>query len=303
MAHLNNQKLLTIAIPTYNRRDYLKECLDHLCGQLSDEIQLIVRDNCSDNYDFNSFILPYTEKYGITAIQNIVNIGADASVARIFEECNTKWLWVLGDDDYLKSNAVVTVLDFLKKYPDEVLIKFNSKYLGETVGISGFSKAMRVKFQFGCTYFISESINNVEKTKNMMFNHYKYLSLLTAHLLRVVCYLLETENEKCLFVPDEILCEHGMEITWNRMDLVDRNLMLMSLFRKQKKIFNDNIFKEIVQNSLVAVCDSPLNRRSRLSYYMEIIRKYGRLNTFKFARRQVAHVIVRELVGNSFFMK
>ena len=68
---VQNNKLLTIAIPTYNRRAYLEECLNHICPQLNDKVKVVVRDNKSFNYDFDEFITPYKEKYGVEAYQNV----------------------------------------------------------------------------------------------------------------------------------------------------------------------------------------------------------------------------------------
>lgn len=303
MAQQISKALLTIAIPTYNRRDYLEECLNHICPQLSEEVILVVRDNCSTNYNFKSFIESYEKQYGITAYQNVVNIGSDANCAKLFELCETKWLWVLGDDDFIKDGAVEIVLNTIKNNPDEVIVKFNSNFIGETVGIDGFAKAMKVRFQFGNTYFISETVYNAERTKNMMFFQYKYLSLLIAHLMRVICFLLQTQNEKCLFVKDTILEEHGLDITWNRIELVERHLTLMRFFRREKHIFKDNIFKEIIQNSLITICNSSLGRKERYYYYRECMLTYGFFSTIIYARRQMLHVIVRETMGNAFVEK
>ena len=41
--------ILTIAIPTYNRKKYLKECLDHVIPQVGEDIELIVCDNASED--------------------------------------------------------------------------------------------------------------------------------------------------------------------------------------------------------------------------------------------------------------
>ena len=84
---MDNKPILTIGIPTYNRSNYLKQCLDYICSQITDEVLVVVRDNCSTNYDFWAFIDPYVKKYGVKAYKNITNIGGDANTARLFEEC------------------------------------------------------------------------------------------------------------------------------------------------------------------------------------------------------------------------
>lgn len=45
---MNNEKfVLTIAIPTYNRRILLEECLEHVISQVDKDIEVLVCDNAS----------------------------------------------------------------------------------------------------------------------------------------------------------------------------------------------------------------------------------------------------------------
>ena len=96
-------KILTICIPTYNRPQALNDQLQVLLPQLNNEVKLIVRDNNS-NYDIKK-LFPELNYDKFEYIRNDFNIGADANIARCMENCNTKWLWILGDDDLIKNNA------------------------------------------------------------------------------------------------------------------------------------------------------------------------------------------------------
>ena len=192
-------KLLTIAIPTYNRKRYLHECLDRICPQLTNEVELVIRDNCSNNYDFWEFAKQY-EMYNITFSQNKVNIGADANIARLYEECNTPWIWVIGDDDYICDDAISIVLSVIKNNSGVVYVKFNFPKYIETIGLVGFSEAMEGKGTFAKSYFTSECLVNAEKTKDYMFWHYRYLSQQNAQVLKIIKYLMDNPDGNACFL-------------------------------------------------------------------------------------------------------
>ena len=116
-----NNKILTICIPTYNRPSKLNDQLRVLLPQLNDEVKLVVRDNHS-NYNIKKLFpgLNYDKfEYKI----NDQNIGADANIARCIETCDTKWLWILGDDDLIKNDSVLTILNLLKSNADCCIYK------------------------------------------------------------------------------------------------------------------------------------------------------------------------------------
>ena len=299
MNGIMENKILTIAIPTYNRKSELKACLDHVCSQLNKDVIVVVRDNCSNNYDFPSFIKTYVDNFGIVAVQNKINIGGDANIAKLYEECQTKWLWVIGDDDVPTNDAISTVLDVLYNNQDALFIKFNSKYVGTTNGIEGFCQAMQVKYQFGNTYFLSETIHNIELGRNDIYWHYRYLSLYIGQILRDIYHLLSTKDVQCLFVDTKILREQGKEISWSQMDLAIRNLWLFDLFYDQKCLFENNIFKEIATSTINAIHKSNLNKKKRWYFYKQVILKYGLFNTMIYCKRTFVHALVRELCGQS----
>ncbi|NVN98809.1 MAG: glycosyltransferase family 2 protein [Geobacteraceae bacterium] len=106
-------KLLTIAIPTYNRAAYLGLCLDQIFKQVKQyesQIEIIISDNAStDNtsdvvrsYKDNGFIFRY--------VCNEENIGADRNFAQCFTFASGKYVLVFGDDDVLLDGAIDKIL-------------------------------------------------------------------------------------------------------------------------------------------------------------------------------------------------
>lgn len=289
------RKLLTIAIPTYNRRDYLKQCLDHICPQLTDNVMLVVRDNCSNNYNFGEFIQAYCDKYGVVAINNKINIGGDANIARIYEECETKWLWVIGDDDYILDGAVKLVLDIITNNPNIIYIKFHSEFEGKTTGIKGFAEAMTKPAAFGMSYFTSECLVNSEMIKEDIFWHYRYLSLYNAQILRIMRNLINNPDNSCLFLKDELLENHGLDISWNHMDIVPYQALIFEIFREQRKILKDNVFKDIIKACFVYIDMSNISVRDKLYYYFLFIYKFGIFNVIRYNYVQLLRIPLRRV--------
>lgn len=275
----NHKQLLTIAIPTYNRSNYLQKCLEHIIPQLCEEVKLVVRDNKSTNYNFFEFIKPYVDHHGVEAIQNSVNVGSDGNAAKLFENCQTPWLWILGDDDYLLPGAVGIVLEYIKNHSDSIFIKFDSYMEKRTVGLHEFADYFNKKGEFGQSFFISIGIHNIEKTKEMMYWHYRYMSTQIAQILRVLKYVELNDKASCVFSIKPLLTEHGTDITWNKVELIPTQLLIFDFFKKSKNLLNSNIFREIERYSFIFTAESDLSQHSKVKFYISFIIKYGLINT------------------------
>lgn len=62
---MNNSPLLSICIPTYNRAENLKECIESIIKQDAfspDNIEIVISDNCSTD-NTREIVKKYTEKY------------------------------------------------------------------------------------------------------------------------------------------------------------------------------------------------------------------------------------------------
>ena len=95
---------LTITIPTYNRPDHIQRQVRDVLKQMTDEVALVVFDNCSDTPVSNLFTDEEKKKFDI--IRNPVNIGGDANQARCLESVPEGWAWTLGDDDTIVDDAI-----------------------------------------------------------------------------------------------------------------------------------------------------------------------------------------------------
>lgn len=110
------QIVLSICIPTYNRAKFLDENLSRLKREISDlPIELLVSDNCSLD-ETESIVTNYISQ-GLVCnyYKNEENIGADRNFVNCFQKAKGKYIWLLGDDDYIEPNALKPLVDFLDK--------------------------------------------------------------------------------------------------------------------------------------------------------------------------------------------
>src|SRR5277367_2609330 len=104
--------LLTIAIPTFNRCQFLRQLLDSLGEQTrgDDRVEILVSDNASP--DETSAVVAEARRQGtrLNYIRNEENIGADANFLQCYERATSKYLWIFSDDDLLRPGAVHLIL-------------------------------------------------------------------------------------------------------------------------------------------------------------------------------------------------
>lgn len=166
----NVELLLTIAIPTYNRLEQLKNTLQKLLPQLTKQCVLKILDNYStvvieeeisellSQYPFVNYIV----------YRNKINIGGEANVVRCFEYCDTKWLWILSDDDFVADNAVATILEDVEVYNDFSNIVYFTPNSTNTRPTSSMVCTGRKEFLnaidvFTDSIFLSANIYNLNK--------------------------------------------------------------------------------------------------------------------------------------------
>jgi abequosyltransferase len=115
---ISGQPLLTIGIPTYNRRPYLQRCVESIMASLSGcdvRIELLISDNAS-NDDTQTYLdsllasLPASDNI-VRIIRQANNIGAERNFRALTKAASGRFIWVIGDDDLLEIGAVPLVIE------------------------------------------------------------------------------------------------------------------------------------------------------------------------------------------------
>lgn len=98
--------ILSISIPTFNRADFLRDCLDSIVEQFSDvevanQVEIIISDNCSSD-NTEDIVKKFQEKNkNIKYFKNESNIGFDRNLLNVVEKSSGEYCLTLGDDDAL----------------------------------------------------------------------------------------------------------------------------------------------------------------------------------------------------------
>lgn len=117
-----NEVILSILIPTYNRKEYLYRLIKNiekeiLCYNLNKSIEIIVSDNNSSDNSIKiieDFKLKFNKK-GIKfkGWKNDINFGPDKNFYLLVKESQGKFCWILGDDELLEEGRLKEIIDIL----------------------------------------------------------------------------------------------------------------------------------------------------------------------------------------------
>ena len=135
-------KLLTIAIPTYNRAELLDKQLTWLSQAIKgfeSECEILVSDNCSTDHT-QSIISKWKHilnNITFNSHKNPNNIGVMRNIIYCLSAATTKYVWTIGDDDPIQEKAVAYVISKIKKIDNLSLLFLNfsgrNKITGEAV--------------------------------------------------------------------------------------------------------------------------------------------------------------------------
>ena len=178
--YLMSSKLLTIAIPTFNRAQSLQLLLNTLVVELSgleDQVDVIIADNASP--DQTQDVTAAFKGAWPTAIvlRHDRNLGPDENFCACIDYGSSNFLWIIGDDDLPKTGVIRKLVSFLmKNKPD--LLYFSSEWKVEIASsdcgepIRDICAKARSRLQFSREVnvwmtFISTMIINLQLIKRM----------------------------------------------------------------------------------------------------------------------------------------
>jgi abequosyltransferase len=130
-----SQLLLSICIPTYNRRDTLEYLLNNIISQLDagnlwGYVEICISDNASFDYT-NTMVAKYQKQYtSITYLCNTENIGFDRNLLQSISMAKGRYCWLFGSDDRFEDGAIETIIKYLQCHLDTV---------GMTVGVQNYN--------------------------------------------------------------------------------------------------------------------------------------------------------------------
>lgn len=122
-------KLLSICLLTYNQPDDVYRLLNRLSTQLNDDVELIIRDDSTDNK--TECIVKNFSKHLKIRYFHGKKEGIDRTVIFLTKVASGKFVWWLGDDDIV-GDAVEQVLDVIRYKPEVSFIWANYRLVSCT---------------------------------------------------------------------------------------------------------------------------------------------------------------------------
>lgn len=115
--------LVSICIPTYNRKDSLAVCLAQLLPQLQDvtDAEVVVCDNASTDgtWEYLCDLAARTPRFRI--FRNRHNLGLDKNLMRVVELAEGVFISLMSDDDAPLAEYVATIRQYLLSEDPDVL--------------------------------------------------------------------------------------------------------------------------------------------------------------------------------------
>ena len=104
--------VLSVCIPTYNRANTIKQCVEKLLQYDGDEIEIVVCDDCSNDNTLE--ILAAIDDKRLRFFENDMNLGASYNSHTCFMKAFGKYSLLISDEDDLDLNAIKGLINELK---------------------------------------------------------------------------------------------------------------------------------------------------------------------------------------------
>jgi glycosyltransferase involved in cell wall biosynthesis len=130
-----NQIELSLCIPTYNRPQYLENCLEAIfiskknCRQFNFEV--CISDNGS-KHDIKSIIKKYEKKLNIKFNRFNRNLGITRNFLKAVSMASGEFVWTIGNDDLLLPNSLKKIKNLLNKYKNVDYFYMNAYILNKS---------------------------------------------------------------------------------------------------------------------------------------------------------------------------
>ena len=257
------EKILTIAIPTYNRPAQIQKQIRILLPQLSEQVCLVVYDNCSECPIKDMFT--ENELSQFTIIRNRVNVGCDANIARCFENCTTPWLWTLSDDDYVKDIAIEIALTEIRNNLEAVFINFWSDHYFKTIGFEELANKFKSARVYSNSFTMSICAYNMSKLRDSLQDYYNNLSSMMGTIILVLKYVQRHDRAFCIFTDKSTIIQFNAAVGWNYGHYILRTKLFMDSFKDESnRNYNKTLFLGYHKTNYLLLISN--RRESNMSY-------------------------------------
>lgn len=124
-ARIDAMKLVSIILPCYNHEHYISDCMNSLCDQTYENIELLITDDCSRDDSFSvlqSWQSRLEQRFCRVVIsRNPENQGVVRTLNGMLENCRGDYIKVLATDDMLLPEAIEKMVAFAQQTDSDVV--------------------------------------------------------------------------------------------------------------------------------------------------------------------------------------
>lgn len=163
---------LTVFIPAYNAGLWIEETIKSVLSQTYRDFELLIIDDGSTD-DTVARVLALKDAR-IRLERNDGNKGIAATRNRALDLASGKWLACLDADDIAVPHRLALQMEYLKQFPDTVVLGGMGEYFGEMSGPAKYPvgpKAVRERLPFDNPFMQNTVVLNVEwlRAKNIRY--------------------------------------------------------------------------------------------------------------------------------------
>lgn len=283
--------MITVLIPTYNRKTRLARTLNSLEQQSNSNFNVVISDNASD-YDINDLLENHSMEFRdrVVVSRNPVNVGLGGNIALSLLKCKSDWAWLVSDDDIIEIDAIQKIYDAILKYPDCAWMNFeiyqNSEGEREIIGLMDYVEYLfecRSKYHYLTTadlIFMSNKVFHLAIIKDYISLAVEYAYSYIPHVF-ILLKSLE-ENRKAVILHDKIVGydapsqsdpKYSVKIAYSRMrSIVDCDFDIPENYRQKLYAVTTPDYKNVLSVNILA----PFREHDRkmLNLYYDCLSMY-----------------------------
>lgn len=172
--------LLSICIPTFNRKNYLHRCLISIINQIEElelesHIDICVSDNDSNDGTFEMIEnIRLQTNVTINYKQQKFNIGAPRNFIESVNISSSKYVWLMGSDDYVAENSLLHVFSLISESSYDIVLgdRFNLNKYRDVKKVEYWSNSNR------SSYVSLDSLSNYMDSCNSLGGVFSYISVI-----------------------------------------------------------------------------------------------------------------------------
>jgi len=279
---------LSICIPTYNRAPHLRVLLESLrraCAASKEIPEIIVCDNASPD-DTGLVVKEFTDGgLPLQYIRRPENIGGENNFYRSVQAASGEYVWVIGDDDKIRPDAISRVQEYLALGHNMLLLNY-SVYSGSFDKLRSpakirypadicFDSADDLLAKFGLhPGFISSVVIRRETFLRLPFEEYTVLAEYGFPFAYAVYAGLKMDGCKARFVSEPLLLNLGDNsgcYDWYKFFvegshkifslLVQRGYKSSSAKKADTRVLRDDVIYRVVNDRIRGTFDAPRVRK------------------------------------------